>query len=133
MRIKGMTKKQALDLGSAVRGIDRAVKAQKPSESAVQRAILDYCAAERIFVQRRNVAGVQRMTGGHYVRLGTKGQSDLWGILDGRHWECEVKKPGEIPTQAQLDWLVECARAGAVAFWCDSLDGFTEQIRQIRG
>ena len=62
----------------------------KPLERDIQRAILDYCAAERIFVRRRNVAGKQRLSGGYYVNLGTKGMSDLWLIVKGHHVECEL-------------------------------------------
>jgi len=93
-------------------------------ERDVQAAIIDYCHAEGIFVRRRNVAGGQKLTGGRYVRLGTKGEADLWGILCGRHWECEVKRKGETPRTEQLAWLELCAQAGALAFWVDSLDDF---------
>lgn len=92
----------------------------------VQAPILDYCAKSGIFVERRNVAGAQKLHG-HWVKLGTKGQSDLWGILrNGRHFECEVKAKGEEPTGEQLEWLRKCAAAGALAFWCDSLEDFIE-------
>lgn len=101
-------------------------------ESDIQRTILAYCAVSRIFVKRRNVAGAQQLNGGRWVRLGTKGMSDLWGILkDGRHFECEVKAPGKKPTDDQLRWLDEVRAAGALAFWADSLDGFIEHVGKV--
>lgn len=104
-------------------------------ESEVVRAILDYCAVERIFCKRRNVGAVKLThdTGkSRFVRFGEAGQVDLWGIVRGKHFECEVKRPGEKPTEAQLAWLKQCSDAGAFAFWCDSLDFFIKQIQVIR-
>jgi hypothetical protein len=103
----------------------------KVLEKDIQRAILDYCKAHRLFVQRRNVAGVQKLNGGRYVKLGTRGMSDLWGIKNGTHWECEVKRPGCEPSDFQIAWLNDCQAAGARAFWCDSLDCFIEMIGSI--
>ena len=100
-------------------------------EKDIQRAILDYCKAHRLFVQRRNVAGIQKLSGNRYVRLGTRGQADLWGIKNGIHWECEVKRPGEEPSMHQIAWLNDCATAGARAFWTDSLDGFIEVMETL--
>lgn len=100
-------------------------------ERDVQRLIVDYCKAHSIFVQRRNVAGVQKLSGNRYVQLGKRGQADLWGILRGVHWECEVKRPGEKPKPDQVEWLTDCAQAGARAFWADSLEMFIEGLRGL--
>ena len=100
-------------------------------EKDVQRQILDYCKVMRIFVQRRNVAGVQRLNGGKYVQLGKRGMSDLWGIVRGVHFECEVKRPGKKPTPEQIEWLNDCAAAGARAFWADSLEQFIEGLKGL--
>ncbi len=102
----------------------------KPLERDIQRAILDYCAAHRIFVQRRNVAGMTKIKDS-YIRLGTRGQCDLWGIKNGMHWECEVKRQGKEPTPEQWKWIHMCWEAGARAFWCDSLEGFIENIEGL--
>ena len=101
-------------------------------EGKIQRDILDYCAKAGIFARRRNVAGVQRMHG-HFVKLGTKGEADIWGIGEnGRHWECEVKIPGRRPDKDQEAWLRTCTIAGAYAFWVASLDEFVSLIRIVR-
>lgn len=105
------------------------MKPAKLRERDIQASILDYCAKTGIFAQRRNVAGMQRLTGGHYVRLGTKGEADIWGILrSGRHFECEVKIPGKEPSDEQRAWLEDCKAAGALAFWTDSLDDFMKRV-----
>lgn len=92
--------------------------------SEIVNPILDYCESAGIFAKRRNVAGTRKIHGS-YVNLGTAGQSDIWGILrGGRHFECEVKLPGEEPSDKQLEWLRQCAAFGALAFWTDSLDDF---------
>lgn len=97
-------------------------------ERHVQKAILDYCHAMRIFVRRRNVGAIK--TGSRYIRFNATGMADLWGITrKGRHWECEVKRPGEEPTEAQYRWLLDCQQVGAIAFWVDSLDGFIEKMQ----
>lgn len=114
--------------GSQYYQVGKAVR-RAPSEADILRLILDWCKANRIFVRRRNVAGAQKLHGS-YVRLGNKGEADLWGILPGgRHFECELKKPGKEPGKEQLEWLSECRGAGAVAFWCDSLDEFVEWMQ----
>lgn len=109
------------------------MKTVNPRERDIQQSILDYCAKAGIFARRRNVAGAQRMPDGSFVRLGTKGQSDIWGILKyGKHFECEIKRPGEEPSDTQMQWLRDCASAGALAFWTDNLDEFIEIVKHDR-
>ncbi len=94
--------------------------------SAVVKPILDYCAKSGIMAFRRNVAGVRKMRGS-WVKLGVKGQADIWLILKGgRHGECECKLPGEELNEDQKQWLEDCARQGAFCFWVTSLDEFIE-------
>ncbi len=100
-------------------------------ERDVKKAILDYCAMRRIFVQVRNVGAVQ--IDSRFIRFAKPGQADLWGIIGGRHFECELKAPGKKPTEAQLQWLDDCRAQGAIAFYCDSLDMFIEKMREAGG
>lgn len=99
----------------------------KVLERDVKRAVLDYCAAERVFVQVRNVGAVK--IDKRFIRFAKPGQADLWFIMNGRHGECELKAPGKKPTDEQLRWLEECRAAGAIAFYADSLDMFIEKLR----
>lgn len=100
-------------------------------ERDVKRAILDYCEIRNIFVESRNVGAVK--TGNRFIRYNRPGMADLWGIgRNGRHWECELKAPGKEPTDQQRAWLAQCAMEGAYCFWCDSLDGFIEHIKNLQ-
>ena len=47
--------------------------------------------------------------------LGVAGDPDITGCIDGRHFEFEVKRPGERPTALQARRLREWAEAGALA------------------
>ncbi len=53
----------------------------------------------------------------HGTRYGQRGDPDLYGSLHGLHFELEVKKKGEKPTDLQLRRLREWESAGALADW----------------
>ena len=92
-------------------------------ETKIQYSIRTRLARYGVTLWRRNVGG---MAGEHngarrFVRFGSPGQSDLWGIdRTGRHWEIEVKRPGNTPTPKQLAWLKDMTARGCVAYWADS-------------
>ncbi len=70
---------------------------------------------------RRNIGAVRE--GERFVRFGSPGMSDLWGIdRQARHWEVEVKAPGKKPTEAQLAWLKRMHELGCVSLWSDSVN-----------
>jgi hypothetical protein len=80
-------------------------------------------------VYRRNVGIIRLEYKGKRRRFvaAAAGQSDLWGFLPlGRetwpHFECEVKRPGEWPTDKQIDWLRFVNSIGHYGFWADTLD-----------
>lgn len=50
----------------------------------------------------------------HGTAMGKAGDPDLSGCLNGRHFELEVKRPGNEPTPLQLVRLAEWQRAGAL-------------------
>jgi hypothetical protein len=58
------------------------------------------------------------------------GTPDLIACIAGRMYAIEVKRPGKRPTKLQLFRLRQWREAGARAFWCDSLESFTEQLDQ---
>ena len=94
----------------------------------IVKPILAFCHQTGIFCVRRQSGAY--IVGNRRVKASSASQSDLWGILKGkRHFECEVKKPGEEPTIEQLQWLTDCAMQGALSFWTTSLDDFIEVIR----
>lgn len=102
-----------------------ATKLPPERESKIQSSIRVRLRRLGIVLFRRNVgargwtdsAGKARVT-----KYGSKGQSDLygWHVKTGRHWEIEVKAKDKRPTPKQLEWLKECHRLGAVAYWADS-------------
>ena len=75
------------------------------SERAIVKAILAYLNGLPGCLARK------RWGGG----LGVAGDPDITGCLNGRHFEFEVKRPGEQPTPLQMRRLDEWRRAGAVA------------------
>jgi hypothetical protein len=98
-------------------------------ESKIQSSIRVRLRRLGIKLFRRNVGAMRE--GERFIRFSTPGQSDLWGwdIRTGRHWEIEVKRPGNRPTPKQLEWLKECHRYGAVAYWADSAN-IAERVAQ---
>lgn len=75
------------------------------------------------FVLRTN-AGVYYDNQGNRITIGFPGLSDLIGCTrDGRFFALEIKMPGEKPRQNQLDYLESMRRYGAIAGWCDSIEG----------
>lgn len=94
-------------------------KPPPPRESKVQRAIVVRLSRLGVRLWRRNVGALTDARGNH-VRFAAPGQSDLWGVdRSGRHWEVEVKRKGNKPTEKQLAWLKEMTARGCVAYWAD--------------
>lgn len=97
-------------------------------ESANIRAFRRYLKLQGCDVWRRNVGRIALEYKGksrHFV-AGVPGQSDLWGFLPiaypRPHYECEVKRSGEWPTDKQIDWLRFVNSIGHYGFWADTLD-----------
>ena len=84
-----------------------------PLERDVLSAVLQLCRAHP------KVAWIRRMNTGTRggVNFGFPGLSDLIGQLkDGRMLAIEVKRPGKMPTEAQVEFMGEVARWHGVAF-----------------
>lgn len=56
---------------------------------------------------------------------GKKGGADIFGCLDGRHFELEVKQPKKEPSRLQKEWLMRWAETGAIT-------GRVEDIETMR-
>jgi hypothetical protein len=63
--------------------------------------------------------------------LGTAGDPDLYGVVAGRHFELEVKRPGNIPTPLQTARLKEWRCAGAIAGVVHNAHEALELLRPI--
>lgn len=58
----------------------------------------------------------------HGTVFGIAGDPDLYGSIDGRHFEIEVKQPGESPTLIQRKRLRDWSTAGAIVGVAASVD-----------
>jgi hypothetical protein len=63
---------------------------------------------------------------------GTKGGADILGCINGRHFELEVKQPGNKPTPLQVRWLQEWAECGAITGCVENVD-MTRQVFRDHG
>ena len=113
-------------------------KSPPERESKIQRSIIVRLNRLGVRLWRRNVGALKK--GDRFIRFSSPGQSDLWGIdfrIEGacrgkkwaRHWEIEVKRPGNKPTPLQLVWLKDMSEKGCVAFWSDSAN-VAEQVAE---
>lgn len=105
----------------------------KPSESEIQKACLDWLnTIPGVKVWRQNTGAVVSEYKGkkRFMRFGQKGQADITGLTNsGVRIEIEIKRGGEKPTDAQLDWLRTMWSYGAITFWTDSIERCVEQTR----
>ncbi len=101
-------------------------------EQDIQRAILSLLALRGFRVFRRNVAGVMKMASGGFMKVGEKGQSDIYGWHrgTGRHIEVEVKRPGKEPNQLQRAYLDDAHMDGCIAFYADSVDMVEAELKR---
>lgn len=118
--------------------INRALYPKSTPENDVKKACLDLLAAYRIPAWHRNTGAHSAehtnragQTKRRFIRYSAPGQSDIWGIdpASGRHIEIEVKRKGERPTDAQVDWLADVARFGGIALWADSPEMLMEKLK----
>ena len=58
----------------------------------------------------------------HGTAMGVAGDPDLYGTINGRHFEIEVKRPGEQLTEIQTRRLLEWKLAGATTGVAHSAD-----------
>jgi hypothetical protein len=65
----------------------------------------------------------------HGTVFSVAGLADLYGCLSGRHFELEVKRPGERPTPIQEHMLSTFAIAGAITGCAHSVDEALDVLR----
>lgn len=100
-------------------------------ESDVQRAILDFLAANRVFHYRNNSGGF-RDDRGHLYRFGAIGSPDIVIVRDGRYIGVEVKGTKGVQSENQQDFERRLTKAGGRYILCRSLDDFQQQFTQIQ-
>lgn len=100
-----------------------ATAAAAPLESAIVRAVLAYLEREL------PAAEVRKRHGSVYTH---KGDPDIYFLLAGVHYECEIKRPGEQPTPLQQVRLARWRAAGARTLVAHSLAEFVAQLEARR-
>jgi hypothetical protein len=91
---------------------------EKTLESKITKKILDYINAMPNGYAIKVVGSVYSM-----------GNPDIVGCVGARAVVIEVKRPGESPTENQRAHLRKWEKAGALAFWTDSV---TDAISKLR-
>lgn len=104
------------------------------------------CEVQRGVIQLLELLGIPhfRSNAGGGWRLGAKGKPQLvkgapegwpditaWLPNDGRFLGIEVKRPGEMPTAAQLATLRRINADGGVAFWTDNVGIAHATLRHV--
>lgn len=91
----------------------------KTLESKITKKILDY---------------INAMPNGYAIKVHGDvfniGQPDISACISGRAVVIEVKRPGESPTENQRAHLRKWERAGALAFWTDSVTDAMTVLRE---
>lgn len=64
----------------------------------------------------------------HGSEFSVAGEPDLFGSLDGMHFELEVKVPGKVPTPLQFRRLDEWEQVGSIAGWVTSPEEAVEVL-----
>ena len=100
------------------------------TEQQIQRTILEYLWAKKILAFKFNNAGI-RKPDGSWIPTGTKGVSDILGVLpDGRFMAIEVKRPGNKATQLQQQFLDNVNDKKGLGFIAYSVD---DVVRELGG
>jgi len=92
-----------------------------PRESAIVTAILKRLHEIPHCVARKR----------HGTAFGIAGDPDIFGCVNGWHFEIEVKRPGEKPTPLQTHRLIEWRKAGAVTGVATTADEAVELLRPL--
>lgn len=104
-----------------------------PRESQVLDAVRAYLRMHPAvaWVARINRGGATDEKG-HFVQFNTiAGCSDLIGQLKTGHFlACEVKRPGEKPTEPQMLFLRMVEQHGGCAGWADSVEAVQRMMRE---
>ena len=94
----------------------------KKEETSLQNKIIVALCERGCFAVNHTVGKFYTEYGAE-VKIGTPGESDVWGHRpgDGRAFYVEVKLPGEKPRENQLDFIEAMKRTGAIAGWATSI------------
>ena len=100
-------------------------------ESDIQSDIMTLLATHpKVAWAHVTTSGKVKGRGGHWMTLGYEGMADIIGQLrDGRLLAIEVKRPGEVPTDIQAEFMSLVNNNRGLAGWCDSVDGAVDLLK----
>ena len=105
----------------------------KRRERDIQRAILDLLHARGVIAWKAGSGGFRVTAPGQrerYVKMGHTGVADIIGVLPplGRMLAVEVKRPGEVATAEQANFLTTVRQAGGRAFVATSCEDVAREL-----
>jgi penicillin-binding protein-related factor A (putative recombinase) len=104
------------------------MKMPEPLEKDIQKSILEYLQAKRIFCWKQATTGIYKPDGTGYIPVGLKGVSDILGVLSGgRFLAIEVKRPSGKLSEAQVEFLQNINLHGGLGFVAHSIDDVIAQ------
>ena len=95
------------------------------TESEIQAEIMDYLLMHpKIVFAYVTTTGKIKGRGGHWITLGFAGMADIIAQIrgTGQIVAIEVKRPGELPTPAQAEFLDTVRNGGGISGWADSVE-----------
>jgi hypothetical protein len=106
-------------------------------EARLQRAVCEHLRLTALpgvlYLKITNEGKRSVALGAEYKRQGLKpGASDLLVVVNGRAHFLELKARGEEPSEAQRQFFVDAAEAGAAYGWADNIDLALEFLRRWR-
>jgi hypothetical protein len=102
---------------------------RQPKEAEIQRTILDWLAAKRIFHYRQNTGAVRAED--RFFRFGTPGSPDIVAVIGGRYIGIEVKAPRGVQSPAQREFEGRLRTAGGVYVLARSLEDVERSIAAL--
>ena len=94
-----------------------------PSEQEIQKSILDWLRMNGVFCWKQFGGGYFDQRRQRYIPTGVRGVPDILGILPGGVFlGCEVKRPGQKPTDDQLAFLRAITDAGGIGTWVTGIE-----------
>ena len=105
---------------------------KKIKESEVQRVLLDYLKAKRIFHYRNNSGAMAGNYKGKkcFMRFGAMGSPDIVSVIKGQYVGIEVKGTGGKQSDHQKEFQENLERAGGKYLLVYSLEDFITKYQQ---
>lgn len=103
---------------------------KEPKEQQIQSEILRLLRLKKCVAVKVPAGGI-RSQQGSFIRLAEKGVSDILACCRGTFCAIEVKRPGNVPTSHQEDFLDDVRRAGGIGIVAYGLDEVIEMLDSL--